>query len=163
MIDKATATQQLPAARPEWKEVLDAKPGHIFVDKFDEGVRFIIMRGPASLCAYVGVPEEHPLAGFDYESLPVDCHGGLTFASKGTNDWPKGFFWYGWDYAHSGDRSTYDDDPTRTLVRPDRSEKRWTVKEVEQDSWHATYEFRKLMKLAESIAAKAKAAEGGAR
>ena len=55
--------------------------GRIVFDKFEDGIRFIVMRGPASWCAYVGIPNDHPLAGFDYDSLAdINAHGGLTFA-----------------------------------------------------------------------------------
>jgi hypothetical protein len=121
-----------------------AKTGTIFLDRFDEGVRFLIMRGPCSLCAYLGIPEAHPLAGKSYDDLPVQCHGGLTFAGKSSGSFPEGFFWYGWDYAHCGDQAMYDSGRT--------GETAWDVAMVEDDSWSAIYEFKKLVKLAESIA-----------
>lgn len=36
-----------------------------------------------SLCGYVGVPERHPWHGLDYDAVPVDAPGGLTFAAEG--------------------------------------------------------------------------------
>lgn len=138
-------------ANVSWADVVAAESGHVFLDKFEDGLRFIIMRGPASICAYVGVPESHPLAGHSYEDLPVQAHGGLTFSDKGGKSWPEGFWWYGWDYAHSGDFCTYDE--TRTY-KTNREEKKWTPSEVEADSWSAIYDFKHLLKLAESIAAK---------
>lgn len=70
----------------------------------------LILRGPFSLCAYIGVPKEHPLYGVDYEKVPVDCHGGLTFSEEGgsTDKIPSlksGYWWFGWDYAHSLDKT----------------------------------------------------------
>ena len=90
-----------------WEELKQKEVGAILHDEFDEGLRFIIMRGPASLCAYVGVPLDHPLAGHSYGDLPMEAHGGLTYADKGEGKWPEGFFWYGWDYAHYGDYAFY--------------------------------------------------------
>ncbi len=86
-----------------WEDIVAAEGGKIFKDIFDEGVRFIIMKGGSSLCGYVGIPIDHPLAGFDYDDLPIEAHGGLTFSAKGHKHWPEGYWWYGWDYAHSGD------------------------------------------------------------
>src|SRR5688572_17088313 len=92
-----------------WDAVVSAPVGHIFEDRHEDGVRFLIMRGPAALCAYVGVPDSHPLAGQSYDDMPIQCHGGLTYGDNGGDKWPKGWYWYGWDYAHSGDRSVYTD------------------------------------------------------
>lgn len=149
-------------AEVTWKDVVAAEVGHIFLDKFDEGIRFIILRGPASLCAYVGIPAAHPLAGHSYDWLPVEAHGGLTYANEGGGEkgyLPAGFFWYGWDYGHCGDYAVYNDKyPEIKLSAMERSEKKWTPAEVEADSWGALYGFRSLLKLAEAIAAKGKRA-----
>lgn len=70
------------------------------------------------LCGYVGVPRGHPYYEADYDSLPVEAHGGLTFASKcshGAEDReichkvepgePDDVWWLGFDCAHLGDIS----------------------------------------------------------
>lgn len=45
------------------------------------GLDCLIVRNPwGALCGYVGVPPEHPWHGRDYEAIPVECHGGVTFA-----------------------------------------------------------------------------------
>jgi hypothetical protein len=126
------------------------KVGTVYYDYFDDGARVMIKRGPASINCYLGVPLSHPLAGFSYEDLPVQCHGGLTYSNPGSGDFPADFFWYGYDYAHCDDASFYD------LEHPhDReSSKQWTPEDVKNDSWDATYSIRKLMRLAEAIAAK---------
>ncbi len=130
----------------KYEDIKAKEIGTILYDEFSEGIRFIIMRGPCSLCAYVGIPLAHPLAGYSYDDLPVDCHGGLTFASEGRGAWPAGYFWYGWDYAHAGDYSFFDDD-----YSPDSQNKKWTVEEVKEDSWSAIYDFNKLLRLSEAI------------
>lgn len=137
-----------------FEELAKDETGTIYHDEYDEGIRFIIMRGPGALCAYVGIPEKHPLAGHDYDSLPVSAHGGLTYSRQGTDDdyRPVGFWWYGWDYGHIGDKSFYDLDYPR-LAHNNRP---WTVEEVKKDSWEALYDFKALMKLAEKIHKKAK-------
>lgn len=133
-----------------WEDIKEAESGTIFHDEFKDGLRFIVMRGPASLCAYIGLPTEHPLANHDYDNVPIDCHGGLTFSQLGDGkNWPSGFYWYGWDYAHSGDYSFYDDDFIGT--RLESKDKKWLVKEVIDDSWGAIYDMKRLCKLAEDI------------
>jgi hypothetical protein len=131
-----------------WMEVVTAKTGTIFADWMEGDVRCLIIKGGACLCAYVGVPSRHRKAGFDYKDMPLDCHGGLTFAEKGGAKGlphPDGWYWYGWDYAHSGDALTFRFDPQhlgvaltglfapslhRRLVPFFREEHRWTVEEV---------------------------------
>ena len=84
--------------------------GTVYVDKtFCKGkVRVLVLRGPFSLCAYIGIPEDHPFAGKDYDSVNLPVHGGLTFGAKGGfGCYPAGWWWYGWDYGHWYDRSFY--------------------------------------------------------
>ena len=133
-------------------EVAEDESGTIYLDEFEDGVRSLIMRGPCALCAYMGVPFDHPLAGFEYDILPIECHGGFTFAGEGTeeNKWPEGFYWYGWDYGHCDDKSFYE----IVNATGDRDRKAWTPKLVLNDSWSARYEFKKLMSLAEQIVSK---------
>ena len=138
-----------------WKEVIQAEEGHIFIDRFEDGLRFLIMRGPCHLCAYIGIPISHPLSGYDYESLPVQAHGGLTFSKKGVGKLLEGYWWYGWDYGHC------DDYMISKHYSPEYSEfnekmKKWDVTEVENDSWETLDDFKKLMRLAEKIANKFK-------
>lgn len=124
--------------------------GQIVYDIFDEGLRFIIMRGPYHWCGYVGIPKEHPLAGMSYEDISfLRAHGGFTFASEGKKEgsWPEGYYWYGWDYGHLGDYSYYAD----TLERKNNGDKDWIVGEVIEDSQDTIYDFKKLLKLAEKI------------
>jgi len=140
-------------------EVLDMEVGKVLYDAYHEGIRVLVMRGPSSLCAYCGVPSKHPLAGHSYNDLSIGVHGGLTFSREGKaglvpipNKWPEGFYWYGWDYAHSGDRCAYDYKYNRPL---NPREKEWTVKEVVEEARWAAYDFAQLMKLAEVIATRA--------
>lgn len=132
-----------------WEELRQQSSGTILHDEFNEGVRFIVMRGPASLCAYVGIPIDHPLANQGYDDLPIVAHGGLTFASKGRDAWPEGFYWYGWDYAHAGDCAFYDDE--FRVAGKVNLDKKWLVKDVIDNSWETLYEFKKLLHLTEAI------------
>ncbi len=130
-----------------WEQIKEIKSGTILYDEFDEGIRFIIIRGPSALTAYIGIPLNHPLASFDYDELPISAHGGLTYDGEGTGDpRPINFYWYGWDYGHSGDYCFYDDDWEHNY-----SGKKWLVKDVISDSWETKYDFKSLMKLAEKL------------
>ena len=131
-----------------FKELAGLESGTILEDAYENGVRYLIMRGPCALCAYVGVPLDHPLAGKDYDSIPLDCHYGLTFAKEGAEDnyRPAGWFWYGWDYGHSGDRAFYDLKDNRG-----RGDVEWDVSMVKEQIRGVTYDFNKLMDLTESV------------
>jgi len=152
-------TDQLPGTT---RAVEVDEVGRIVFDKFEEGLRFIVMRGPAAWCAYIGIPEDHPLAGFSYDDLPsVDAHGGLTYAGKSTetDKWrTAGYYWYGWDYAHLGDMSVYDHRKEMQEIAAKypglEPEHDWTIDEVVKDAWGALYDFKKLLKFAEAIKAK---------
>jgi hypothetical protein len=97
---------------------------------------------------YMGVPADHPLAGHDYDSLPVDCHGGLTFADAGDGKYmPKGYYWYGYDYSHFGDYAWYEGGTPDFM----ENDKKWSLGEIVKDAWEPIYEFKKFVKLAENI------------
>lgn len=129
-----------------WQDVLDAKSGHIFAEDADEGCRFVILRGPCSVCAYVGIPATHPLAGMNYDQVPLNVHGGLTFSDKGDFLGLAGWWFYGWDYAHCGDFTVYDEKYGRG------DDKKWTPKLVADDSmWSGWYAFQSLARLAQRL------------
>lgn len=62
------------------------------------------------LNGYVGLPFDHPCWGHDHDSIDVDVHGGLTYASQTPppRDWtradggvePDGNWWVGFDCGH---------------------------------------------------------------
>jgi hypothetical protein len=138
-----------------WQQILEMQPGDIAIDQQRDVVRVLIMRGYGALCAYVGVPIGHPLAGFAPEDILLDCHGGCNFstgASRPELPYPEGWYWYGWSYDHHGDyRTDHDVFPPA----PDPDAKRWTVRAVEIDIVSTVYEFERLVKLAEAVAVKA--------
>lgn len=62
------------------------------------------------LCGYVGVSKGHPCYGRIYEPMIYDdiykiqIHGGLTHSGEGDGgNWPKGYWWFGFDCAHAWD------------------------------------------------------------
>jgi len=138
-----------------WDDISKKEVGAILYEEHDEGLYFIILRGPVSLCAYLGIPTTHPLARHRCDDLPVECHGGLIFSGEGNGKYlPKNFWWYGWDYAHCYDYCFYYDDDYLP-----RDGHKWLVDEIVGDSWLAKDAFRKLMRLAESIFTKARIKE----
>lgn len=136
-------------------DVSEIPVGTTLRDWHDDGVHIIIKRSNFSMNVYLGVPESHPLAGHDYDSLPIECHGGLTYGESGDGDYlPKGEFWYGYDYAHAGDYSWYEKAVLDTIgnLSEKYKDRKWSIKELVDGSWGAAYDFRHLMDLAEAIA-----------
>jgi hypothetical protein len=104
-----------------------------------DGVRCLVVDGGIGLCAYVGVPEGHPIAGkeCDDEALrDLEVHGGLTFAGEGDGKYrPTGWYWYGWDDAHAGDYLSW---------APRLGGRRWTVDDVEAEVREAARVFARV-------------------
>lgn len=76
------------------------------------GAPCLIVRGPVgALCGYVGVPEGHKYFGVEYDNVPVEVHGGLTYSNHCTDHIchvpepgePDHVWWLGFDCAHSED------------------------------------------------------------
>jgi hypothetical protein len=94
--------------------------------------------GMGSLCGYVGVPRGHPYYGSSYDDVPVDVHGGLTYAAKcdpGASEEhgichvvrpgePDDVWWFGFDCAHAGDLSPEMEANLKSLQMPSIS-KAW--------------------------------------
>lgn len=71
---------------------------------YHRGIRCTILRPTSlkNLCGYIDLVKEIPEYGKDYDSISLDCHGGLTYAGK------EGKFWrIGFDCGHSGDLMPY--------------------------------------------------------
>lgn len=112
--------------RKEWTLVDKSKWGEgPWQDEHDKeqwqdpatGLPCLIVRGPlGGLCGYVGVAEGHRYFGVNYNDVPVDVHGGLTFSDKCQGQ-PEGHtichlpaegepdeaWWLGFDCGHVGD------------------------------------------------------------
>ena len=53
---------------------------------------------------YVGLPKGHKYHGKDYDSIPVDCHCGLTYGDYGLHaQEDKDTYWIGFDCGHCCD------------------------------------------------------------
>ncbi len=136
----------------DWDNAADENKlpnGTIVRDWREDGIRHLIMRGPASFNAYLGIPKDHPLAGFGYDDLPIDCHGGLTFSGGGNGKvFPQGYWWYGFDFAHLGDRCFYYEDGALTNKL---GVKKWTIAKIVEELYPVSRDFRSLAVLAEKI------------
>ncbi len=142
--------------RVTWEQVVSAKPGEVLADRFEDGLRFMIIRGPCYLCAYIGIPESHPLAGRSYDDITCRAHGGLTYSKAGDGQLkPAGFWFYGWNYGHYDDYMISDHHSKKYSAYNEKL-KKWGVEEVNEDSEGALYDFKKLMKLSEAIASNRK-------
>jgi len=125
------------------KDCLDDAPGTIYADWEQDGYRCLIMRGPCSICGYIGMKEGHPAFGKDYNDIDVRCHGGLTFAhddKTGGDRWPSGWWWFGWDYAHYGDVPFYDLRDGRVYY----DDQEWSPKDVCAEFPEIIEEFNKV-------------------
>lgn len=92
------------------------EPDHVDF-RSPSGLPCILHRnGLGSWCGYVGVPPGHPWHGKNYDDVPCDVHGGLTYAERcqgplchvpqpGESD---DVWWLGFDCNHIGDRSLSD-------------------------------------------------------
>lgn len=95
-------------------------------------------------CAYVRIPDGHPLYKVDYLDAPTpDCHGGITYSENGLyRKRPiieKDGWWIGWDYNHFDDYNTcYDGDPMWG------DHKRWTTEEIYQEVVHVCEQLRDM-------------------
>ncbi len=125
--------------------------GFIYEDVKKDGIRYLILRGPGSVNAYLGIPEKHPLAGFNYDDIELSVHGGLTYGQLGKLPyWPEGWFWYGWDYAHAGDLGFYE--LHYHTERQTHEETRWTPEMVHEEVMETIPQFIRLKQIAEQMA-----------
>ena len=98
--------------------------------------------------AYVKIPEEHKYYKKGYDDIPIECHGGLTFSSHRLSYDDFRFnpivlqdsWWIGWDYAHAGDYTGYDEMFNRGLYK----NKKWTTKEIYKEVKKVISQLRKM-------------------
>jgi hypothetical protein len=68
------------------------------------GVKFVtVHNGHGARCGYALIPPGHPWHGVEYDNIPADVHGGLTYSEADGDDW-----WIGFDCSHSGDAKDLD-------------------------------------------------------
>ena len=68
------------------------------------GFKVCILSYGTHPCCYFKLNEGDKFIGEGADSIPLNCHGGLTFAQETDKDAPMGEgYWLGWDYSHYGD------------------------------------------------------------
>lgn len=95
--------------------------------------KYYIMNLGTHPTAYVQIPFIHPYYGKSYEDIDIDVHGGLTYSEDYLNLENEKIIncWFiGWDYAHYGDYSGYEElIPNGLKV----GGKKWTTEEIRED------------------------------
>lgn len=74
------------------------------------GYNYYVLSQGTHPCGYVEIPHDSKYFNVDYDNIPVECHGGLTYGrgflvGEATIDDNRYFI--GWDYAHYGDYVGY--------------------------------------------------------
>lgn len=70
-----------------------------------KGYEYAIVSRGFHPCAYVKLTEGHKYYGADFDDIPINCHGGLTYSYCYVNSlFTDGGWWIGWDYAHCTDQ-----------------------------------------------------------
>jgi hypothetical protein len=83
-------------------------------------------------CGYVGVPKEHLAYNKNYDDLPIDVHGGLTYGAVKKD----GLQWFGFNCAHSGDK-------TLSLSFEENGHL-WTTEEVIEETEKMAEQFSRM-------------------
>lgn len=106
------------------------------VEILDEGIyhnyHYAIVSLGSHPCAYIEIPKGHRYYDKVYDEIPLNCHGGLTYANdtgilNGYNH--RSGYWIGWDYAHYMDYCYYEF--ISDLFKEEDSDlKRWTTEEI---------------------------------
>ena len=70
---------------------------------------------------------DHKYAGHHYNSIPIECHGGLSYSeswlrTSSSTVYEDGGWWIGWDYGHPGDYQPH--------IPDTQLAKRWTTEEL---------------------------------
>lgn len=125
-----------------------------------KGFEYMVFNYMGHYCAYVRLPDNHSYVKllskkrwfsigegrrhyhYDYDAVPVDCHGGLTFGDKMTtkSESVQGFtngWWIGWDYAHYGDFMSF---------APNLGGKTYQDEEIEVDCKNVIRQLLKVKK-----------------
>ena len=104
----------------------------ILVEGFCGNFPFCIVSYGTHPCCYVGVGSKHPFYDEHYDSIDLNCHGGITYAER-SNDIGskimKNYYVLGWDYAHIDDyMGYYNSEVSRGLSYS--KWKKWTTEEL---------------------------------
>ncbi len=111
----------------------------VLVKESFDGYDYLIVSYGTHPCAYVKIPKSHPLYGKNYTEMDIACHGGPTFSGNLEIDStdPDNFY-VGWDYAHAGDYSGYNENG--------QQDKKYTVADILEDVDYVIYQLKMLEK-----------------
>lgn len=104
-----------------------------------KGFHYAIVSLSTHPCAYIELTKEHKYYGKDYDDIPIECHGGLTYSSNKGIIFPKNNenhregFWIGWDYAHCDDYMIWYGGHYGT--------KKWTTEEIFEEVKNVIYQL----------------------
>jgi hypothetical protein len=113
-----------------------------------KGYLFCIMSLGTHPCAYIQLKESHKYYKSHYDGIPINCHGGLTFASTDFHFNPvynPDVWWIGWDYTHIGDYTGYNELFKISPLSKD-NDKRWTTEEIFEEIKNVIEQLIKIKK-----------------
>jgi len=125
------------------------------ISVLDKGIKngfpwFVLSQGTHPT-AYISLPKGHKYYGKGYDEIPIDVHGGLTYADSDFYFNPiviKNLWFIGWDYAHAGDFLGYElEEGIKALRKKYNSkgepDKKWTTKELREEVFDAIKQLSK--------------------
>lgn len=98
----------------------------------------VILVRQSHRCGYVAVPKSHVAYGMDYNVLPIEVHGGLTYGQEEKD----GNWWFGFDCAHLGD--SWGSSEIQAVATSLKQGHFWTLKEVIEETKKMAEQFSKL-------------------
>jgi hypothetical protein len=126
-------TWTIPDRKPDTPGPWQDEPDKVqWIDEASGLDCLIVRNHVGALCGYVGVPPGHTWHGQDYDDVPADVHGGLTYANRCQEDQEHGIchipepgrpddvWWLGFDCAHFGDLAPGVDANVRKLGLSER-------------------------------------------
>lgn len=103
----------------------------VLTQDFYKGYEYLVVSYGTHPCAYVTLPEDHPLNKVaDCDDVDVNCHGGCTYLDWGLGDLiSREHKVLGWDYLHWGDFSA-------NVYPSSLPLKKWTTEEIVEECEH---------------------------
>lgn len=95
------------------------------------------------LCGYIAIDKNHALTKSNYNDIPVEVHGGLTYGQIGDGIYLSNkYFWFGFDCAHAGDFCPSD----YNIINQTSSEDTYkNIQYVKNELLNLSCQFNKLM------------------
>ena len=100
----------------------------VLADDIYKNYHYLIISYGSHPCAYVRIPKEHKYYKQEYDDIPIEVHGGLTYSGTRWND----AYWIGWDYAHYQDYTPALYEALKNTKQA-KQLKKWTTEEIFED------------------------------